>query len=573
MVAEPQTPDAEMPGLRTPLKGGRVTVVGSVLADYVMRVAGQDLAGLPFRHGGVARNVAENLGWLGAQVDLVTLLSPDGLGAEVRERLEHAGVRVRARVVEGGVGRFVGLLGDGGEVRRHQLVTPPYDYLDWRFVSEQLEPGGGYLVLETGMNPEVLTGAVEHAHALGFVTVAMPTRIREAGLPLELLRRFQGLVANGMEASLILGADIQEAGAAAAGVQRLLDEGLTWAIITLGARGVVAGIQGQEVRFYPAPETSVVSTLGAGDALAAGFVGAMWMHGEFARAVSAGLEMARRTLEVGEAVRRGPCEEVLGRGSPSSARRGGILPDFVGLRRGESLLPLPHMVTTIGFDADDTLWHNENHFADIQEMFRRILSHYHAADWIDRKLLETERRNLEYFGYGAKGFALSMIETAIELTEGRITGAEIQQLINAVKGLLRGPTALLDGAKEVVSSLAQTYRLLLITKGDLFEQEAKLARSGLADLFHAVEIVSEKNTETYQRILTKHGVRASEFLMVGNSVRSDILPVVELGGHAVHVPYHLTWAHEVVEVPRAEQRFATLGQLRLLVDHLKRLHS
>ncbi|WP_395853569.1 PfkB family carbohydrate kinase [Cystobacter fuscus] len=526
-----------------------MTVVGSVLADYVVRRADQELSELPFRHGGVARNVAENLGWMGARVELVTLLSPGAIGDEVRERLEQAGVRVRARVTDGGVGRFVGLRDEGGEVRRQQLVTPPYSQLDWAFVREQLAPGGGYVVLETGLHPELMARVVEHAREVGLFTVAMPTRIREAGLPMALLRGFRGVVANGLEVSAILGMDIQDAASAAAGVRRLLDEGLTWAIVTLGARGVVAGHQGQEPRFYPALKASVASTLGAGDAFASGFMGGLSLHGEFSRAVEAGLEMARRTVEVEEAVRRGPCEEVL-----------------MGNGREE-----PSMVTTIGFDADDTLWHNENLFADAQALFRKILAQYHSAEWIDRKLLEAERRNLEYFGYGAKGFALSMIETAIELTEGRITGSEIQRIIDVVKGLLKGPTNLLDGAKETVSRLAQSHRLLLITKGELFEQEAKLARSGLAELFHGVEIVSEKNIETYRRILVKHGIKANEFLMVGNSVRSDILPVVELGGRAVHVPYHLTWAHEVVDVSSSDQRFATLKHLGELVDHLKTL--
>ncbi|ATB29013.1 HAD family hydrolase [Melittangium boletus] len=229
------------------------------------------------------------------------------------------------------------------------------------------------------------------------------------------------------------------------------------------------------------------------------------------------------------------------------------------------------MVTTIGFDADDTLWHNENLFADVQVLFRQLLAQYHSAEWIDRKLLDVERRNLEYFGYGAKGFALSMIETAIELTEGRVTGAEIQRIVDAVKSLLKGPTNLLEGARETVSALTNSHRLLLITKGDLLEQEAKLVRSGLADLFHGVEIISEKNTDSYRRILAKHGVKAQEFLMVGNSVRSDILPVVELGGQAVHVPYHLTWAHEVVDSSSSAQSFATLARLGDLVAHVKNL--
>ncbi|MFY0580465.1 HAD family hydrolase [Cystobacter fuscus] len=229
------------------------------------------------------------------------------------------------------------------------------------------------------------------------------------------------------------------------------------------------------------------------------------------------------------------------------------------------------MVTTIGFDADDTLWHNESLFADVQEQFRRILIRYHSPQWIDRELLETEHRNLEYFGYGAKGFALSMIETAISLTEGRVTGSEVRQIIDAVKSMLQRPTDLLEGAWDVVTGLARSYRLLLITKGDLFEQEAKIAHSGLVEHFHAIEILSEKDLGSYRRILARHEVPPGEFLMVGNSLRSDILPVVELGGYAAYVPYRLTWAHEVVHVPEPRRQFRELGHLRELVDYLKLL--
>ncbi|ATB29014.1 ribokinase [Melittangium boletus DSM 14713] len=292
-----------------------MTVIGSVLADYVIHQANDDVAGMPFRHGGVARNVAENLGWMGARVELVTLLSPDGIGAEMRARLERAGVHVRARETEGGVGRFVGLMGAGGEVRRQQLVTPPYERLDWAFVQEQLGSDGGYVVLETGLRPELLASLAAHARALGLTTVAMPTRIYDIGLPMEVLRGFHGIVANGQEFSTLLGMPIQDTAAAEAGVRRLLEEGLTWAIVTLGAQGVVAGHAQQEIRFYPAPPAQVVSTLGAGDAFASGFIGGMCLHGDFSCAIRGGLEAARRTVEVAEAVRSGPCEEVLMRTS------------------------------------------------------------------------------------------------------------------------------------------------------------------------------------------------------------------------------------------------------------------
>ncbi|QQP89196.1 HAD hydrolase-like protein [Skermanella sp. TT6] len=203
---------------------------------------------------------------------------------------------------------------------------------------------------------------------------------------------------------------------------------------------------------------------------------------------------------------------------------------------------------TIGFDGDDTLWHNESIFSMTQERFRAILGGI-DADEIDRRLLETERRNLGLFGYGIKGFVLSMIETAIEVTDGRVEARDIQTLIEAGKSMLAHPVDLLDGVAETVEYLSHSHRLVLVTKGDLFDQESKIARSGLAELFDRIEIVSEKDPETYRRILARHGIAPDRFLMVGNSVRSDVLPVLEIGGRAVHVPYHITWAHEHVEPP------------------------
>ena len=204
---------------------------------------------------------------------------------------------------------------------------------------------------------------------------------------------------------------------------------------------------------------------------------------------------------------------------------------------------------SIGFDADDTLWHNLTLFNRTEERFARLLSRYHTPEWISQRLMATEARNLEIFGYGVKGFTLSMIETAIELTEGRVQGLEIQQIIEFSKQMLAEPVQLLEYAEEAVSGLARTHRLMLVTKGDLFDQETKLARSGLADYFEAVEIVTEKNTETYQRILHKHSIDPGRFLMVGNSLKSDVFPVLAIGGRAVHVPYHSTWEHETVSEP------------------------
>jgi putative hydrolase of the HAD superfamily len=219
----------------------------------------------------------------------------------------------------------------------------------------------------------------------------------------------------------------------------------------------------------------------------------------------------------------------------------------------------------IGFDADDTLWHNEIIFEKTHERYRSLLASYHDAETVDRALLATELRNLELYGYGVKGFTLSAIETAIELTVGKIRADEIQQLIELGREMLAHPVDLLEGVKETLAGLAPDHRLLLITKGDLRDQERKLARSGLAEYFERVEIVSEKNDATYADILRRHRIGAANFLMVGNSLKSDILPVLAVGGAGAYLPYHMTWAAEQVEdLPSAEGRFFQLQSLHEL---------
>lgn len=225
------------------------------------------------------------------------------------------------------------------------------------------------------------------------------------------------------------------------------------------------------------------------------------------------------------------------------------------------------MIDTIAFDGDDTLWHNESLFSMTQDRFRALLAHAVDPADIDRRLLEAERANLRVYGYGIKGFVLSMIETAVDLTDGRIGGRDIQSLIDFGKAMLDHPVDLLDGVAEVVEALSGRHRLLLITKGDLFDQESKIARSGLAERFDAVEIVSEKDPDTYRRVLDRHGVEPGRFVMVGNSVRSDVLPVLAVGGHAVHVPYAITWAHEEAAPPTENyRRIDRLRDLPPLLD-------
>ena len=227
--------------------------------------------------------------------------------------------------------------------------------------------------------------------------------------------------------------------------------------------------------------------------------------------------------------------------------------------------PMPASELTIGFDADDTLWHNEVYFERVHERYRELLAHYHEAATVDRTLFATEMRNLPLYGYGAKGFMLSAIETAVELTKGKISAEEIRQLIVLGHGMLAHPVELLDGVAETLAELAGTYRLLVITKGDLHHQERKLARSGIAAHFRQVEIVSEKDEGTYAALWRRHGIDARRFLMVGNSLKSDIVPVLALGGAGVHVPYHLTWAAERVEkVPEGGANFFQIKTLREL---------
>ena len=221
----------------------------------------------------------------------------------------------------------------------------------------------------------------------------------------------------------------------------------------------------------------------------------------------------------------------------------------------------------IGFDADDTHWHTESIFEEVHARYFALLSRYHDASKVESHLFETEMRNLELYGYGIKGFTLSTIETAIDLTHGKISAEEIRELIQLGKEMLAHPVNLIDGAAEALAKLAPDHELILITKGDLLDQERKLAKSGLGDFFHQIEIVSEKDQSTYSEILGRHRVEPRRFLMVGNSVKSDVLPVLELGAFGVHVPYHITWQAERSAVtPEAKGRLFAIKTLHELPD-------
>jgi putative hydrolase of the HAD superfamily len=198
----------------------------------------------------------------------------------------------------------------------------------------------------------------------------------------------------------------------------------------------------------------------------------------------------------------------------------------------------------LAFDGDDTLWHNESRFHLTQTALRDLLRRHVPDADVDSHLYEVEMRNLGLYGYGVKSFTLSMIETAIELTKGQIPAADLEVILGWGKRMLGEPTELLDGVEAALKEAGGRYSLLLITKGDLFDQESKLARSGLGEMFAGVEILSDKNIDSYRSVLGRRGIKPEEFIMVGNSLRSDIAPVVALGARAIHIPYHVTWNHE-----------------------------
>jgi putative hydrolase of the HAD superfamily len=228
------------------------------------------------------------------------------------------------------------------------------------------------------------------------------------------------------------------------------------------------------------------------------------------------------------------------------------------------------MITTIAFDADDTLWHNERIFLDAKDKLKTLLSKYQDSDSIDRLLDETETHNIKHFGYGVKAFTLSMIETACQLSDGKINGLEILEIITFARTMLATPITLLDGVETTIHDLQGKYRIMLITKGDLFDQETKLARSGLGDYFDIVEVVANKDRSTYEKLLLRHKIDANKFVMVGNSLRSDILPVLEVGGKAVHIAYETEWFHESVTDEELHGKvFTTLDNLSDLGDWLK----
>lgn len=224
------------------------------------------------------------------------------------------------------------------------------------------------------------------------------------------------------------------------------------------------------------------------------------------------------------------------------------------------------MLTTICFDADDTLWHNERFFRLTEERFADLLGDHADQDHLSERLLEAERRNIGHYGFGIKGFMLSMIETALEVTDNQVPGAAIAEIIAIGQDMLRHPIDLLEGAEETVKHLAQDFTVLLVTKGDLLDQERKLAQSGLGELFDGVEIVSDKTAATYSAIFARYDASDGRALMAGNSLKSDVNPAIQAGGWGVYIPHGLTWALEADQSPDDHPRYKEIQSLNALPE-------
>jgi putative hydrolase of the HAD superfamily len=227
-------------------------------------------------------------------------------------------------------------------------------------------------------------------------------------------------------------------------------------------------------------------------------------------------------------------------------------------------------IKVIGFDADDTLWVNETYFREAELEIQRLLSGYETPNQIDQELFKVEIRNLPIYGYGIKAFTLSMVEVALELSNYNVPNKTIEAILNIGKGMLEKPVELLDGVEEVLKSLSTRYKLILATKGDLLDQERKLKKSGLTDYFHHIEVLSDKQEANYSKLLNHLDIKPSEFLMIGNSLKSDVLPLVNIKANAIHVPFHTTWAHE--EVSPNETNGKTYKTISSLRDVLKLLN-
>lgn len=225
-------------------------------------------------------------------------------------------------------------------------------------------------------------------------------------------------------------------------------------------------------------------------------------------------------------------------------------------------------IRVIGFDADDTLWENQTYYTETEQRLRLLLAQYVDGDALSEELFATEDRNMSLYGYGVKAHILSMVETAIRVTKGTVPVGVLEEILLLGKEQLRKPVELLDGVEETLNALAGKYRLVVVTKGDLLDQEGKLHRSGIEHFFEHAEIMSDKTDRRYALLLKHLGVQPEEFMMIGNSVRSDILPPLRLGCYAVHVPFSTTWAHETVDEAVESPRLYTVNTLRDVISLL-----
>lgn len=225
-------------------------------------------------------------------------------------------------------------------------------------------------------------------------------------------------------------------------------------------------------------------------------------------------------------------------------------------------------IKVIGFDADDTLWVNETYFREAEERFADLLEHYETKNKIDQELFKMEMKNLDLYGFGIKGFMLSMIESALELSNHHVSQQTINSILDIGKEMIARPVELLDGVEEVLKNLESKYRLIVLTKGDLLDQERKLDRSGLSQYFHHVEVLSDKKETNYKNLLDHLEIDVQEFLMVGNSLKSDVIPILNIGAAAIHVPFHTTWVHEMVPEEEQPNDHLTLNSLRDILNYL-----
>jgi putative hydrolase of the HAD superfamily len=225
-------------------------------------------------------------------------------------------------------------------------------------------------------------------------------------------------------------------------------------------------------------------------------------------------------------------------------------------------------IKVIGFDADDTLWVNETYFRDTENKFADLLEKYETKNKIDQELFKTEIKNLDLYGYGIKGFILSMIECALDLSNNEVSSKTIGAMLDLGKEMIAQPVELLNGVEEVLKNLKDRYRLIVLTKGDLLDQERKLEKSGLSEYFHHVEVLSDKKEKNYSDLLEHLQILPSEFLMIGNSLKSDVLPLVEIGARAIHVPFHTTWEHEEVKGPIENNGYMTISTLTDILEYV-----